>query len=612
LLPDGSGRFTSRAWPQIEVFRGEKNLLGLAAMGGAWNRTVGLNGSVSTDVNLRENLTWTTRLGMQHDQTRNKWHRPLIPTYNWFTGDFDMYADRLSEILLNRRDSLYTYYTAYSTLNYNASFGGVHNLAVMAGTSVEKRTGERLEGSRRGFASQDLDVLDAGPAEGQTAGGRLNEYGLTSLFGRVNYNYLGKYLLEATIRRDGSSRFPPANKYAVFPAVSAGWRLSEEGFIRNRMPFLEELKLRASYGLLGKDDVRGDYPYQAALRTGYDYPFGDQVQAGVARVALNNERIRWEETKIADVGLDLLAARGISLTADYYVKTTSGILRPSQLPGYAGLDAPVVNQGVVRNKGLELTLGYQSRVGEVQYGATAVFATYRNKVTKFGAPEIGGTTIMKEGLEIDRYFLYEADGIYKSQAEIEAGPKPLLPAVPGDIRLKDLNGDGSITADDRTDVDGRHPNFEYGLDLSASWKGLDLSAFVQGEQGRKAFVNDWHVRPFQGGGGIISWWRDAWSPENPNSEKPRLVHSEFRSTSVWANSTYWLRDVSYLRLRNVTLGYTLPQSLSQKMRLDRARLYLTGENVLTLTPFEFGNPEQANTGSYPFYRTLMLGLDVAF
>jgi hypothetical protein len=261
---------------------------------------------------------------------------------------------------------------------------------------------------------------------------------------------------------------------------------------------------------------------------------------------------------------------------------------------------------------LELILGHQSRVGDFQYGANLVFSTYRNKVTKFGAPQIGSTTIIREGLEIDRYYLFQADGIYKSQAEIDAGPTPLFPAVPGDIRLKDQNGDGRITADDRTDVDGRHPAFEYGLDLSAGWKGFDLSAFMQGEQGRKAFVSDWIVRPFQGGGGVISWWRDAWSPENAGSDKPRLVHSEFRNTSIWANSTYWLRDISYLRLRNVTLGYTLPRSVSQRVGVERARLYLNGENVLTATSFEFGNPEQENPISHPLYRTLTLGLDIRF
>jgi TonB-linked SusC/RagA family outer membrane protein len=614
LLPDGSGRYTSRAWPTIEVPRGEKNLFGLADMGGDWSTNTSVVGNVSTDVDLLPSLRWTTRASAQYDNTKGKFQRPLIPTYNWFTGVFDMYADQLAEIVLRQTLNTYSYYTAYSTLRYDRSFGGAHNVTAMAGASAERMARDGLTGERRGFASPNLDVLNAGPADGQVATGFLFEYGLASTFGRVNYNYREKYLLEGTIRRDGSSRFPPANKYAVFPAISAGWRISEEGFFPKEKTAIDELKLRASYGRLGKDDGgAGFYPYQEALRPGYDYPFGNAVQPGVARTALTNDQIRWEETSIADVGIDMATAeRRLSLKADYYVKTTSGILRPSQIPAYAGLSAPVVNQGVVRNAGVELTLGHENQVRGVEYGANLIFSAYRNKVTKFGSPQISGNSLMQEGLEIDRYFLYQADGIYKSQAEIDQGPKPLFPAVPGDIRLVDVNGDGKITPDDRVDVAGRHPKFELALDLSASWSSFDVSGFLQLERGRKVMVDSWLVKPFMGGGGVISWWRDAWSPQNPDSDKPRLVHAESRNTSVWAPSTYWLRDASYLRLRNLSVGYRLPQPVAARLNLSKARVYLNGENLFTRTPFEFGNPEETSTNSYPVFRTMMLGLDVSF
>jgi hypothetical protein len=184
--------------------------------------------------------------------------------------------------------------------------------------------------------------------------------------------------------------------------------------------------------------------------------------------------------------------------------------------------------------------------------------------------------------------------------------------VPGDIRLRDVNGDSRVTPDDRVDVNGRNPDFEYALDLRANWKGFDFGGLFHGEQGRRSFVDIWFVRPFFSGGGVTTWWNDAWSPENPDSDKPRLVSGEKSNTSVWAPSTYWLRDVSYLRLRSLTLGYTLPGSLTGRVGLNRTRIYFNGENLLTLTPFEFGNPEQRGTTSYPFFRTLMLGLDVGF
>ncbi|GAC1515873.1 MAG: TonB-dependent receptor [Gemmatimonadaceae bacterium] len=613
LLPDGSGRYTSRAWPLYEPLRGEKNLIGLAENGGSWSGGSNVVGNVSTDVYLLENLKWTTRLGAQFDVGKEKFLRPLIPTYNWFTGAFDVYADQLSKIFLRQEASSRNYYTAYSTLGYDRSFAGTHNLAILVGTSVEKSTYENVLGTREGFVSPFIDVLGAGPPLGQTTGGNFSEYALASLFGRVNYNFREKYLAEVTVRRDGSSRFPPANKNAVFPAISAGWRISEEGFFEGGRRWVDDLKLRASYGLLGKDDI-GNYPYQAAIRTGYDYPFGGSVLPGIARPGLNNDRIRWEETSIADFGVDLAAAnRRLSFTADYYVKTTSGILRASQVPAYAGVSGPPVNEGVVRNTGVELALGHEDQVRTVQYGAKLIYSSFKNTLVRFGAPQIGGENIIKEGLEYNSYYLYQADGIYRTPAEIAAGPTPLVPAVPGDIRLRDVNGDGKITPDDRVPVSGRYPRYEIGLDLNAHWKNFDISSFLQGEQGRKVMVDSWIVRPFMGSGGVISWWRNAWSPQNPTSDQPRLVHSETsKPTSIWTKNTFWLRDASYLRLRNLTLGYTVPQSVVGRIGLGKARVYLNGENLKTWTPFEFGNPEQGSNTAYPVYRTLTFGLDVGF
>lgn len=613
LLPDGSGRYTSRAWPEYELAAGEKNLFGLAEMGGIWRDHIGIIGTAAVDVTLLPGLIWTTRAGLQFDQNQYKRQIPMIPTYVYNTGEFDMYADNRGQIELNQDVSSYNYYTAYSTLSYDTRLGDEHRVQLMGGASVEKSTNDSLSAYRRGFASHSLDVISAGPAEGQTTGGWLSEYALASIFGRANYAFRDRYLFEASLRRDGSSRFPPAHKYAVFPSFSAGWRIAEEPFLRERAPWLSELKLRGSYGKLGKDDVSGNYPYQSTLDLGWDYPMGSGVQAGVVRTQLNNPRIRWEETKITDVGVDLVAWDGlVSATLDYYVKTTSGILRPAQIPGYAGLSAPVVNQGVVENRGVEVVLGHRNRLGDLSYGANVNFATFRNELVEFGAQQIGGNTIMREGLEIDRFFVYQADGVYGSQEEIDAGPTPGWPAKPGDIRITDVNGDGRITADDRVDVSGAHPAFEYALDLFASWKRFDVSALVQGEQGRRVPVNGWGVLPFAGGTGVLAWWRDAWSPENPDSDKPRLLHAGFGNTSNWANSTYWLRDVSYTRLKNVTLGYTLPESVAGSFGMSRARIYLNGENLLTWTPFELGDPERAGNLSYPFFRTLTVGIDVSF
>ena len=535
--------------------------------------------------------------------------------YSYRTGEFQGNLDNIgSEQLIHRMGNT-QHYTIFSHLNYQKTIFEDHNFGLMVGASQETDAFEVLGGTRRGFASPSLDVLSGAPSAGQTNEGSLDEFVLRSTFGRFTYNYKSKYLFEANFRRDGSSRFSEDNRYGFFPSFSAGWRVSEENFLKGSSDWLTNLKLRFSYGKMGNDLV-GLYPYQSVLALGQDYPLGSDLQGGAVKVALSNPNIRWEETEITDIGLDLsLWGSLFNMTFDYYDKTTDGILRLAQLPSTSGLLPPFVNEGVVNNKGFELILGHQNKIGEVSYGANFNFSRYRNKLVEFGTRTFDTNSFI-EGKEMNRYFMYQDDGIYQNQAEIDNGPTPRWPAKPGDIRFKDVDGDGAITPDDRVDVDGVNPDFFYGLELSAQWKGFDVSAFFQGEKGRKVLVNNqWSlVLPFSvHGANPITWWDDSWTIDNPSTTKPRaLAYSAPEGQSIKEPSTFWLRNTSYMRLKNLSIGYTLPSNIMDDLFLDSVRLFVNAENLMTFSKFEFGDPERPGDNLYPVFRTLTMGATIKF
>jgi len=610
FLLDGSGRVAWRAWdaewPQKPPFAVSEN-------GGNWNNRFLFNGTAYTQVKILDNLTWEVKGGMRATENSAKLQTPVIPIYNWITGEPEGYSNGTQTIDLRQQTDLSKYYTAYSTLDYTKTFLEDFNLDVLLGISEEKSVGTMLNGYRRGFASSALDVLNAAPEEGQTTGGTETEYSLRSLFSRITLNYKSKYLFEGNVRRDGSSRFPPSYKYAYFPSFLAGWRISQEPFITEKLPWINELKLRASYGTLGNDNVNGNYPYQSTLSTGANYPFADQ--GGVRLGNLANERLKWEETSTKNIGLDFLIKNSLLYgNLDYFVKTTTGILRPQQVPGYSGVGSPSVNQGTVDNKGFEVVLGHRQRVGQVDYGVEGNFSRYKNTLRNFGAPAYNGNTFMKEGYEINRYFMYQGDGIYQSQTEIDNGPSTPWVQTPGDVRIKDVDGNGIVNADDRVDVDGVNPSFYYGMNLYANWNGFDIAVLFQGEQGRKVLVNSEYdgILPFSGGN-VLAWWQDSWTPENHSTTKPRMdYYYGPNGGSTRAASTFWLKDISYLRLKNVTLGYTLPAELVSKIALQKVRFYANAQNLLTFTKYKFGDPENVGGRAYPMLRTLTFGLNVQF
>jgi TonB-linked SusC/RagA family outer membrane protein len=525
---------------------------------------------------------------------------------------------------------------AEHTLTFSRTLGR-HQVTALAGYSDQYLQNYGFRATAVGFPNNDLRVLSAGSNVNKSNDGSRDELHLRSFFGRVNYTLADRYLLTATVRRDGSSNFSKNNRYGTFPSVSLGWVLSEEAFLKDN-PLVSLLKLRASYGLLGNQAI-GPYNYSPTLNVTSNYPFGvdQEVQPGTAPRRLPSDA-RWETTKQADVGLELGLLRDkLVLVADYFHKQTEGMLITApNIPLTTGLpDKPAVNAGGIENQGLELALTYRKSDGPFTYSVTGNFTTYRNRVTSLGnngqplfAPSAGYSFAKTEvGSSIGRFYGYVADGLYQTDAEID---KTFAPnAAPGDIRFRDLNGDGKLDDKDRDYIGSPLPDFSYGLSGSVGYGGLDLSLLLYGVAGNQ-IVN----RNIPGMNSSVNTTAAAlrrWTPENPNTDVPRAVSGDPNNNYTRFSSRY-IEDGSFLRLRNVTVGYTLPASLTEKLRVARLRLYVSGQNLLTLTKYSGFDPETAggsqssqatwfvsqnllrgvDNGASPPPRTLLGGLQLDF
>ncbi len=595
----------------------------LVTIGSKSDKLKSFRSNAFIDVTLLDGLTWTSKGAMNFSYNDYVYLEPIVPIYYWDDPSVTYYMNGQKTNKITNTMTHWENYSLYSTLNYNKSVG-LHSLNLLAGISGESYFGKYLSASRQDLPTIELDAINSGSTTNWNNSGTVTEeHTLLSYFGRINYNFNGKYLFEFNSRFDGSSRFPKAHKFGFFPSLSAAWRVSEEPFVKQRSEWIDNLKLRASVGTMGNNNI-GDYPYQSFINLGYNYPFSSSAVSGSARTTLGNSIIKWESTKIYDVGLDATFLKGLlDITFDWYDKQTDGILRSSQLPGYVGLNAPVVNQGLVSNKGIDLIITHHSHLKDVNYDISFLFSRNRNKLKKFGAPELG-TNMMKEGEEMWRYFVYEADGLFQSREEIDLAPAQLSSKstlIPGDIRIKDVSGpegvpDGKVTTDDRIDVDGFNPDFEYGINMNFSWKRFSLSALFQGVAGIKKNVNHADIIPFSSGNAPLTYWRDAWSETNKDTDIPVLRSGWYGSQwnqTMNVVSTWWLKNASYFRLKNITLNYSLPTSLAGKYGFESIALVASAENVFTLTPFDFGNPESGGTWyAYPSLRTLSFGIELKF
>jgi TonB-linked SusC/RagA family outer membrane protein len=547
-----------------------------------------------------------------------------VPTFNEATDRRDTNMVLLMEHLLNFENTF-----------------GEHSLSAVAGVSETTGRFERLEAYRRGFADEDLTEIDAGTTSFANRGFEIPN-ALRGLLARANYSYADRYLLTGTIRRDGSSRFGPGNKYGTFASGSAGWVISEESFYDN-LPFLgtavDNLKLRASYGSLGNQDI-GDFQYAASIIANQSYLFGGNIATGATQLRLANPDIRWQDQTQTNVGLDFsVMDNALRFTADYYVSKSDGLLVNAPIPWSLGSGfneataAPTVNAGSIRNRGFEFGAEYTMNRGEFELTTSANLTTIDNEVTALGnggQPIFAGfnnvsrTTV---GGSIGEFYVLRTNGLFQSDAEVQAyknsqGRLIQPNAKPGDIRYADLNDDGTINDDDRYVAGSPIPDLEGGLALNGTWRAFNFGLAMRGSHGAEVF-------------NVVKYWTDRldensnyraglnpWTPENTNTSDPRAVFGAAGADNARANTDRWIEDGSYLRIQNVVVGYRLPASITSRLGVggEGSRIYLNVQNLHTFTGFSNWDPE-INAGNsltrgiddgtiYPNPRSFTLGIDV--
>lgn len=528
-------------------------------------------------------------------------------------------SKRTSNSLTNNFNAVATYSLAL----------GEHNFSFLGGYEVIKSTSESWGAFRNNFIIPEFRNLSNGDVESMTNSGGSTLNGLESIFGRINYNYKERYLIEANVRQDASSRFAEGFRTAVFPSFSVGWRVSQESFFPQN-GVVSDLKFRASWGQLGNQFVYNNngnlvnFAYTSLFGLGNaNAIIGGVPVVGGAQTVLANRELRWETTETNNVGVDAEFLEGrLGLTAEYYTRTTKDILLGVTIPTSVGLGAPVQNAGEVQNRGYDLSLEWRDQLGDFTYGLRANFSDFQNEITNLGGLDElpPGNTINRLGEEIGSIFGLKTDGLYQESdftangELIEGLPVPTFGDVQaGDIKYVDFNEDGEITNDDRTIIGSSLTNQSWGAELFASFKGFDLSVSFIGAGGRDVLLQGDVGWAFFNAGKIQEWQTDYWTPENTDAAYPRLHPASTHPN--WRVNETWLFNTTYARLRNVTLGYSLPGNFLSGIGMSRVRVYVTGQNLITWDQMPDGidplTPSFTTGGFYPVTRVFMGGVNVS-
>ena len=515
---------------------------------------------------------------------------------------------------------------------YNKTLGD-HSFDIVLGQSAKESSGSYLSGSRNNITSYDRPYIDASTglaADGdQSAGGAPNvKAKLASYFARASYNFDERYMIQATVRRDGSSRFGSNNHWATFPSVSGGWNVTNEHFLEDSRTWLNNLKLRASWGKNGNENI-GDFQYVALAAAGNNYIFGKDghIALGTKPTQLANPDIRWEESTQTDVGIDFGFLQNMfTFSVDWFRKDTDGMLMTMSLPQYVGEAIPVGNVGKMRNSGVEMDFAYRQNFGDFTLRVNANASYLDNKLIAYGNEQgwanydsfqgTGTITRAQNGLPFPYFYGYKTDGIIQNNAEAAAyNTKYGTSLVPGDVRFTDIDGDGAITEDDRTMIGKGMPDWTFGFGLTAMWKGFDFNVFFQGTAGNDIF--DATRRTDALSSNLPSWILNRWTGEGTTNSLPRYVQADGYN---WQSSDLLVYDGSYLRLKNIQLGYTLPEKLTKRVFVSKFRVYVAAENLFTWTKYHGYDPEISSGGTslgidygvYPQARVWTVGFNLAF
>lgn len=586
-------------------------------LGNYESQSLGLNERISLRAQITQGLSIETAntLNLNTSNTSD-----FQPRFQRNQADGTLVAENVTNSLSNSLGMNYSLLTE-NLIRYERQLGTNHDLRLLGGHSAQRLRTDGFTGRLSGFPTDNLEEFNAGGIIDPVVSGGASTVTRQSFFARANYALRGKYLFEANIRRDGSSRFGPGNRYGNFPSFSAGWRISEEKFLKS-IDAISNLKLRASWGRNGNDRIN-NFIFQQTFALGGDYILGEDVPVSAAAVtSLANPDIRWETTQQLDIGIEAgLFNNKLELTADYFIKNSFDVLYnnfpiPASL-GVGNLEAR--NAADVQNRGFEMGLNFRNLEGDFTYGFGANATYLTNEVTSLGDGQetINGNTILRVGEPIRAYYGYRVLQIFQSAEEILAAPIHFNGTAPGDFQYVDYSGpdgvpDGYIDADDRIVIGNPYPTWTYNFTGFANYKGLDFSFVFQGVSGvDRLMLGNGQTPMTDDRRNVLTYWENRWTPENPSTELPRLGALGQNDLA----STFYIQDASYLRLKNIELGYSLPERISSAIGITQLRVYASGQNILTFTQFENFDPERAatnfNARNFPIYKVYTLGVNVS-
>ena len=528
-----------------------------------------------------------------------------------------------------------------NVLTYDKTFG-VHSFAVVLGQSAKKYTGRGLKGDAMDMIEYIGDKANLDFTTGLQSAGKRNATGgafdpttLASYFGRLSYNYDERYMLQVTVRRDGSSNFGPNNKWATFPSVSLGWNITNEKWMDQRPSWLTNTKLRLSWGKNGNENI-GAFRYMANVAIGNNYVFGtpgyQSIVMGSKPSGTPNKDLKWEESEQYDAGLDFgFFNNALTFTVDYFYKKTNGMLKEMSIPSYLGESKPWGNVGSMKNEGVELELGYKFNKGDWNFGISANASYLKNELINLGnadgfemydnVHQIGNVSRAENGMPYPYFYGYKTNGIFQNKEQIDAyvndkGQKLQPNAVPGDVIFVDFDKNGEINDKDKTMIGKGTPNWTFGLNLNASWKNIDFSMLLSGAMGQE--IMDVTRRLDCRYVNLPAEFMNRWHGEGTSNTMPRF--SWANNNDNWRVSDLYVHNGSYARIKNIQLGYTLPSYLTQKIFIQKLRFYVAAENLLTMTSYkgldpELNGDERSNgidRGYYPQARTFTVGINLNF
>lgn len=510
----------------------------------------------------------------------------------------------------------------FSTINYSKTFNQVHEVAVIAGTQIESNKIQTLYARRSSPPKEGLTQVDAGTS-GIQGSGNMNALRILSYFGRLNYAFNQKYLFEANFRADASSRFKEGNRWGYFPGFSAGWRVSDEDFLKNS-DVISNLKIRASWGRLGNQNISDYWPYLTIINQNntLSYNYGGKLAPGAAITNLIDENITWEKTATTDIGLEMSFFKNkISVEADYFTKKTQDILVQLPIPlVLGGLNSPFENKGEMTNNGVEVILNYNNQVSDRDKlnFSIGLNATYiNNMVTKFGTSRSPDQLyLIREGYSFRELYGYKVVGIYQSDKEASEhmfanGFKPKA----GNLKFEDVNGDGKLGFEDKQSIGNTIPKVTFGISPSFKFKGFDLNILMQGILGVNMFNQNNFTNLTYENRVIGERWLNSWTPTNTNTNIPM---ARFDNSWNSSQSSFWVNKVDFVKLKNIQLGYSVPEKVSNKYGLKKAYIYINAQNVYTLVNQDFDgyDPEKntfdSSTNQYPVPRIVTLGVNLNF